>query len=160
MTAFNLFTASPLVTDKLNNLYNLLKSKKNEYEQLAASISGKQLKRTVLALAQEHNQYSNELAAQIQSLGGMVHDNYNDEVTNAPEIFSDDFGVISFCKINEQKLVSAYREILNEVFLYEGLGKILRYQLNGILSSFTQLKLLHSLKYNDADSATVAGSQL
>jgi hypothetical protein len=153
MTGFNLFTAPAPVTDKLNNLYNLLKKERDQYEQLAAAISAKELKRTVLTLAQQHNQYSNELAAHVRSLGCTVHDNCH-EVHHAPEISVDDFSIISFCKMNEQKLVSAYREILNEVFLYEGLGKILRYQLNGILCSFTQLKLLHSLKFTDDEKNT------
>jgi hypothetical protein len=107
---------------------------------------------SLLMLAQQHNQYSNELAAHVRSLGDMVHDYYNE--AGAPEILNDDCTIISFCKMNEQKLVSAYREILNEVFLYEGLGKILRYQLNGILCSFTQLKLLHSLKFSDVEKNT------
>jgi hypothetical protein len=147
---FNLFTASPLITEKIKRLYNLLKKEKNEYEQLAANIPDKELKRTVLGLAQEHNQYANELMAQAQTLGCEFHENYNDkeEPEKATEIFSDDCDVLSFCKTHEKKLVSAYREILNETFLYDGLSKIFRYQLNGILCAFTQLKLLYSLKSN------------
>jgi hypothetical protein len=52
--------------------------------------------------------------------------------------------------LNERKMVSAYRDILNESFLYDGLRKLIRYQLNGILCSFTQLRLLYSVKFRPA----------
>jgi hypothetical protein len=35
MTGSNLFTAPAIITDKLKNLYALLKNERDEYEQLA-----------------------------------------------------------------------------------------------------------------------------
>jgi len=50
--------------------------------------------------------------------------------------------------MNEKKMVFAYRDILNESLLYEGLRKMIRYQLNGVLVTFMQLRLLNSLKFS------------
>jgi len=45
--------------------------------------------------------------------------------------------------MKEKKMTGAYREILNDPNLYEGLRSMMRYQLNGILCAFAQLKLLY-----------------
>lgn len=152
MIGFNLFKASPLILEKINFLYVLLQQGKKEYEQVAINISDKELRRTVLALAQENNQYSCELSSQIESLGGVVLKENTDEFEykSIINIFNNDNEIVAFCKMNEKKMVAAYREVLNEPFLYEGLREIVRYQLNGILCEFMQLKLLNSLKCHSA----------
>ena len=44
-------------------------------------------------------------------------------------------------------MISAYRDVLNEPYLFEGLRTIIRRQLNGIMYAFLQLKLLGGTKY-------------
>ena len=123
---------------------------KKEYEQVAATIPDKELRRTILTLAQETNQYAHELSSQIQSLSGSA----STAIVEEPEmeietkVFRDENEILSYCRMNESKMVSAYRAILNESFLYEGLRKMIRYQLNGILCAFMQLKLLNSLRFH------------
>jgi hypothetical protein len=152
MIGFNLFKASPAILEKIKFLYLLLRQGKKEYEKVAINISDKELRRTVLTLAQENNQYSCELSSQIESLGGLApKENLSEsEHEGTINILNNDNEVLAFCKMNEKKMVNAYREILNEPFLYEGLREIVHYQLNGTLCAFMQLKLLNSLKFHSA----------
>lgn len=140
----NLFKASPLVLEKINLLCRLLWQGKREYETVAANISDKELQCAILALAQGNNQYANELSSQIETLGGIPPKENMLEQETKTKILGDEIEILAFCKMHEKKMLEAYREILNESFLYEGLRKMIRYQLNGTLCAFTQLKLLTS----------------
>jgi len=150
MIGFGITKTPPFILEKIENLCNLLLKGKREYEQVASVVPDKDLRRTILTLAQESNQYACELFSQIQSLGGITQEEKTDESECELDIkvLTDENEILSFCKMNEKKMVSAYREILNESFIYEGLRKMIRYQLNGILCAFMQLKLLSSLRVN------------
>jgi hypothetical protein len=160
MIGFNLFIASPFILEKIYLLCRLLWKGKKEYEHVAANIPDRELRRTIYTLAQENNQYACELCSQIRSLGGVPPDenNYESEPESEMNNFRDQSVIMAFCKINEKKMVSAYREILNESTLYEGLRKMIQYQLNGTLCAFMQLKLLSSLKvhYTNFEQFNVA----
>ncbi len=140
----NLFEASPLILEKIKSLCGLLWQGKKEYEQVAANIHDKELRHAILMLAQENNQYARELSSQIETLGGVPPKENIYEASAEAKIFHDENEILAFCKLNETKMLEVYRDILNESFLYEGLRKMIRYQLNGILCAFTQLKLLNS----------------
>lgn len=144
----NISKAPPFILEKINDLCRLLWKEKKVYEKVAATIPDKELCRTILTLAQESNQYACELSSQIQTLGGAAQQDeiWEPEMEIETQIFHDETEMLTFCKENEQRMVSAYREILNEPYLYEGLRKMIRYQLNGILCAFMQIKLLDSLK--------------
>ena len=148
MFRFNLDKVSPFLLEKLNELCDLLWQGKNQYEQLSSAIPDKQLRWTILALAQESNQYASELSSQLQTLGGLSQKEMNaDERATTLNTFHDENEVLAFCRMNENKIVRAYQDILNESFLMEGLRKMLRYQLNGILCAFMQLKLLNTVAF-------------
>ncbi len=142
----NLFKASPFVLEKINLLCGLLWQGKKEYELVAAGIADKELQRVILSLAQGNNQYACELSSQIETLGGTPPKENMHEHEHKMEAknFWDENEILIFCKINEKVMLDAYREILNESFLYEGLKKMIRYQLNGVLYAYTQLKLLNT----------------
>ena len=150
MIGFNLYQAPPFLLEKMNNLCSLLRQGKKEYEQVATTMANKDLRTTMLTLAQESNQYACELVSQIHSLGGVPEL----EKINEPELedeiknFNDENEILTFCRVNERKMVGAYQEILNESFLYEGLRKMIRYQLNEMLCAFMQVKQLNSLKFH------------
>jgi hypothetical protein len=148
MIGINLYKSSPFLLENLNNLCKMLWQGKKEYEQVASTIPDKELRRTILTLAQETNQYAHELSSQIQSLSGSAAIAIVEEPDMEIEtkVFRNENEILSYCRMNESKMVSAYRAILNESFLYEGLRKMIRYQLNGILCAFMQLKLLNSLR--------------
>ena len=154
MIESNIFKAPPFIVEKISNLYRLLLQEKGEFEQVAGNITDNELRCTILTLAQKNSQYAAELSCHMQTTGGMetpggvAAKEYNQKILReaGTGIFPDENGVLAFCSRNEKKMVTAYREILKESALYEGLRKMMKYQLNGILFTFMQLKLLTSLK--------------
>ena len=150
MIGFNLYKAPPFLLEKMNTICSLLWQGKKEYEQVASNITDKDLRRTVLALAQESNQYACELLSQIHTLGGILEVKKINEPEVRDEIknLNDENEIRTFCKMNENKMVEAYQEILNESFAHEGLKKMIRYQLNEMLCVFMQVKQLGSLKFH------------
>lgn len=148
MIGFNLHKAQPCILEKINTICSLLRQGKKEYEQVAVSIEDEDLRNTMLTLAQESNQYACELSSQIQTLGGVPEMEKDDDADMAEALknLDDESKILSFCKMNEKKMIKAYQEILNESFLYDGLRKMIRYQLNEMLCIFMQVKQLKSLK--------------
>ncbi len=150
MIGLNLYKAPPFLLEKMNDICKLLWQGKNEYEQVANSIEDKDLRCTMLTLALESNQYAHELSSQIQTLGGVseIEDTIKSTLREEVKNMHDEKEILSFCKTNEKKMVGAYQEILNDSFLYEGLRKMIRYQLNEMLCAFMQVKQLSSLKFH------------
>jgi uncharacterized protein (TIGR02284 family) len=142
----------PLILDRLNSLLAVLYESKNIYEQLANTFNNKELSQSVFSLAQESKQYASELSSQIQSLGGVAKDPEGEKQFHQTNIQGD--GILSirekekatlrYCATHEASMVRAYREVLHEPFLHEGIRKMIRYQLNGILFAFSRLKLLNA----------------
>jgi uncharacterized protein (TIGR02284 family) len=149
MIGSNLYTAPTFILEKMNNILSLLWQGKKQYEQVAVTISDKDLRCTMLRIAQESNQYANELSSQIQVLGGSPAIEKTDEAGLGEEIknLNSDNEIITFCQKNEKKMISAYEEILDGS-LYDGLRKMIRYQLNELLFAFMQIKQLRSLKFH------------
>jgi hypothetical protein len=140
------------VLEKLDILFQLLKERKAEYETFAGKVHDKQLKRTVLSLAQETNQYAMELSGQIETMGGgktkvnkePVSGNGIEHVQESTlMIFAED-DILKSCEISEKKMILAYRSILNEPFLHDNLRRLMRCQLNGLTYAFMRLKLLNT----------------
>ncbi len=124
---------------------------KKEYEQVAKTVTDKDLRNTMLTLAQESNQYACELSSQIETLGGIPQFEKMNEPEPGDEITivnNDQHEILTFCKRNENKMIAAYREILNDSSLYEGIQKMIGYQLREMLYNFMQLKQLTALKFH------------
>lgn len=134
------------VLEKLDILFLLLKERKQEYEAFAGKVNDKQLKRTVLTLAQETNQYANELCSQIETMGGNIAGAAG--AADEPQVLlmmaQDEDAILRSCEVSEKKMIVAYRSILNEPFLHDNLRKLIRCQLNGLTYAFMQLKLLNT----------------
>ena len=144
---------------KLNELCDFLFKEKKEYEQIAFTIPNKEFRRVILTLALQSNQYAHEITSQIQILGGkslILLEHFEDRDSFGPvagtENLPEEKEVLTFCELKEKKMISTYREILNEPYLYEGLREMIRYQLNGILCTFVQLKLLHVSVYDKSNN--------
>lgn len=150
MIGFNVYKAPTFLLEKMNNILSLLWRGKKQYEQVAATVADKDLRCTLLSLAQESNQYAHELSSQIHALGGAPGIEKNDETELEEKIknLNGENEIITFCQKNEKKMISAYHEILNDSFLYEGLRKMIRYQLNEMLCAFMRIKQLRSLKFH------------
>ncbi len=52
--------------------------------------------------------------------------------------------VFDLCRLSEKEVIKAYRNVLNEPFLTSGIKDMIRYQLNGMLCAFQQLRLLNA----------------
>ncbi len=134
------------VLDKLHMLSGLLKERKTAYEAFAGKLENEELKRTVLTLAQETNQYSIELSSQLETMGdntGAVTETTNG-MDGDKTMALEEKDILKSCELSEQKMITAYRTILNEPFLHENLRSLMRCQLNGITYAFLQLKLLNT----------------
>lgn len=138
-----------IILDKLSRLLNALQTVKDNYEQTALRVQNKQLRISLLGLAQESKQYANELIAHIETLGGKMNDqfkgDFNRMVPNQDHFYIVD-GKADLREMNlgEQLLMKAYREVLNEPFLYDNIRRIIRYQQNGLMHCFSQLKILYA----------------
>jgi len=158
MIGFNLYKAPAFLLEKMNNILSLLRRGKKQYEQVAITAEDKDLRCTMLSLAQETNQYACELSSQIHTLGGEPEIEKIDEDGLGEEIkkLNSDNEKITFCQKNENKMISAYQEILSGSLLYEGLRKMIRYQLNEMLCGFMRVKQLRYLKFHKTTSTRVS----
>jgi uncharacterized protein (TIGR02284 family) len=138
-----------IILEKLTRLLNALQEVKNHYEQVARRIQNKQLKISILGLAQESKQYANELIAHIETLGGELDDHVksdcnrvdrSEEIQEIPGNPDDLIGL----KLEEQQVMKTYRDVLNEPFLYDTIRQMVRYQQNGLLHCFSQIRMLYS----------------
>lgn len=138
-----------VILDKLTRLLNALQTVKDNYEQTALRIRNKQLRLSLLALAQESKQYANELMAHIETLGGKMDEQVKADF-NRMGSGKEDPGMtegkmdLREMNLGEQLLMKTYRDILNEPFLYDNVRRIVRYQLNGLMHCFSQLKMLYA----------------
>jgi len=138
-----------IILEKLSRLLNSLQDVKNHYEQVARRIQNKQLKLSILGLAQESKQYANELIAHIETLGGAMHENIKkdcnrvDDSGEMPEIPGNTRDLIGL-RLDEQQVLKTYRDVLNEPFLYDTIRQMVRYQQNGLLHCFSQIRMLYA----------------
>jgi len=132
------------VLDKLSLLLDLLKERKKEFEAFAGKIKDKWLRRTVLGLAQECNQYAYELLGQLETMTGKVLAPDNTQNLRDNTLLPEQDDIVESCVISERKMIAAYRGILNEPVLNENLRNLLRNQVQGLTCAFMQIKLLNS----------------
>jgi|SRR5450432_684648 len=138
-----------IILEKLTRLLNALQEVKNHYELVAKRIQNKQLQLSILGLAQESKQYANELIAHIETLGGKLNDrvksecNRVDKSEDMQEIPGNTEDLIGL-KMEEQQVMRTYREVLNEPYLYDTIRQMVRYQQNGLLHCFSQIRMLYA----------------
>jgi uncharacterized protein (TIGR02284 family) len=138
-----------IILDKLNRLLSALQEVKNNYEHIARRIQNIQLKLSLLGLAQESKQYANELIAHIETLGGKLQDRIKTDFNRVEdiEINVDVPGyMIDLVQLNmgEQLVLKTYRDVLNEPYLYDTIRQMIRYQQNGLLHCFSQVRMLYA----------------
>jgi hypothetical protein len=145
----NISNITPGLLEKLTSLYRILMEGKADYEQMGADFSDKQLKNTVLSLAQESNQYAAEVSSQIHCLAGDFKEpllKYNLIETDGPGS-SDEERISKVCDISEDKLLRFYKELLDEpnmFSLFKGLRRMIQYQMERISGDISQLRLLQT----------------
>lgn len=144
------------IIEKLDRLLMTLQRAKKNFEQAASTVSNTQLRFSILGLAQETKQYVNELMSHIEILGGRTGKsngefefNYDGLSGMRESEMKEEKNRLEACTNSEKLIVQLYREILNEPFLYESIRKMMRYQLNGMLHYFSQVKLLNASLQKD-----------
>ena len=158
MIGFNVYKAPTFLLEKMNNILSLLWRGKRQYEQVAITVGDKDLRCTMLRIAQESNQYACELSSQIHTLGGVPEIEKINEAELKEEIknLHGENEIITYCQKNEKKMISAYQEVLSGSLLYEGLRKMIRYQLNEMLCAFMRVKQLRYLKFHKTDFTRIS----
>ncbi len=145
------FRTPGVILEKLNRLLIVLQKAKRAFEQAASTIDNKQLRYCVLGLAQETKQYANELASHIEILGGEtgkwqggIEFSYDGLGEKIDVNMDDEKHRLQICTGSEKQIMQVYREVLNEPFLYENIRKMIRYQMNGMMHLFSQIRLLNA----------------
>ncbi len=138
-----------LILERMNKLLFTLINAGIFFEEKASVIPNKQLRYTILGLAQEIKQYTSELRSHIDILGGdssrratAPEFNFSDLAGKPDGKFLDERHDLQDCSIAEKSLIQTYFELLEDPLLYDNIKKMIGYQLNGIRHSFSQLKLL------------------
>ena len=137
------------VARQLNELLDILLELKHGLESVAATVTDKQLRKTISSVALESNQYAAEITSKIQSLGGKPHHATLHKRTNLMGLDPEgnetgsEPAALARCYSSENFIVKAYRNFLNEYTPYEDVRSLVRTQLNGILCAFVQLKLVN-----------------
>lgn len=138
-----------VILDKLTRLLNALQEVKNNYEQAAKRIQNLPLRLSLLGLAQESKQYANELIAHIETLGGKLQDRIKTDFNKVegpaadPELPANTEDLVQL-NLGEQMVLKTYRDVLNEPFLYDTIRQMVRYQQNGLLHCFSQIRMLYA----------------
>jgi len=138
-----------VILEKLTRLLTALQEVKNHYEQVAQRIQNHQLRLSILGLAQESKQYANELIAHIETLGGVMQEKIKEDFNKVgkPEPADELPGYAEYMvglKLGEQQVMKTYREVLNEPYLYDTIRQMIRYQQNGLLHCFSQVRMLYA----------------
>jgi uncharacterized protein (TIGR02284 family) len=140
-----IYKAPAGVLESLKKLFSVLQEEGLHFQQAASVTENKQLRETLTQFLQESKQYVNELKCQIESLGGdpAMDADLSVRAADAGSLkTSDEKDVYEYCSNCENRILVTYREILNQSVILKDLRGMVRYQLNGLLCSFLQFKML------------------
>jgi hypothetical protein len=147
------FKPVTLVITSLTELSKALIEAKRKCEEIEWRVRNEQLRKTLIGLEQLNSQYARELISQIQSLGGAPQtlEAGSPLASSAPEIGEINVRkealnvrkeTLNICSKVEYPIIKLYRKILRQPFLSSNLKKTIQYQMNGVMCSTLQLKLL------------------
>lgn len=145
------------VIERITHLTMQLEREAEVFHSIASSVKNHQWRDSIGMLAQTNTQYAQELKAQLNFIARPVIDTEITFIDPAGEItplFPAEAAVhaatslhelFKTCIEKEKLLICLYREILNEPHLGEENRRMIRYQLNGIMYAFLNLKLLDTV---------------
>ena len=145
-----IYKAPAEVLESLRKLFSVLVGENINFQRAVSSTDDRQLKNTLLQFIQCSKQYANELKYQIASLSGgiEIHDTILPENKgNENLVLHNSKEILEYCCNCEQRVLSVYREILHQSFILKDLRGIMRHQLNEMLCSFIQFKMLKGSFY-------------
>lgn len=139
---------------KVRYLIDALHAEEQRHNVAADTVDHNQLRDSIRALAQQNGHYAKELQSQLYIIGAQVESDVMD--ADAPGKIQppvrdttdhvadpDREEIIRRCCDSEKDIIDTYRDIL-EGSLSGELRNVLRYQLDGMFSGFSQLELLRS----------------
>ena len=134
------------VLQRLELLLTLLCARQKEFETFARQVVNRSSREAILALAQECNQYAHELLGKFETMSGQVllSADYSSCAEDST-LLTADADILYSCQVSEQKIIAAYRRLLNEPILDGDLRSFLRNQLQGLTCGFMKIKLLGSV---------------
>jgi hypothetical protein len=142
MYTTNFVYKAPLnVLESLKKLYLVIQAEKVHFDHAITIVQSRQLMDTLVQFLQQCNQYQNELKCQIESVGGNMEEQDSSDVSE-PVSFMNSKDIYEYCIKCEKKILSAYREFLNQPIMDHKLRGMVRYQLNNLLCAFLQFRIL------------------
>lgn len=141
------FKPVTLVITSLTELSKALMEAKRKCEEIERRVRNEQLRKTLINLEQLNSQYARELVAQIQCLGGgsqIVEAAARQSGASESELGEINVKkeTLNICSKVEYPIIKLYRRVLRQPFLSTSLKKIIQYQMNGVMCTTLQLKLL------------------
>ncbi len=139
---------------KLKELRSALLEGIRKCSEVVLSVNSEPLKKTILTLEQQSSQYANELNSQIQVMGGVV--DLNEEKLVAIDTLkikksrkeNIEEQALKICRKIERSVIGLYKNMLKEELPNDGLKKMIKYQMDGIMCTTLQLKLLSKFLHN------------
>ncbi|HXB45271.1 MAG TPA: hypothetical protein VNV85_14495 [Puia sp.] len=139
----------------LSELRSALQDGIRKCGEVAFSVANSTLRKTILNLERQSSQYVSEINAQIEALGGKPN------CISLPQRLALNFAglkrsptnnlekqALKVCRKIESSVIHLYSKILRESLENENLKKLIQYQMNGIMRTTLQLKLLSEFLHN------------
>ncbi len=140
---------------KVRQLIVALRSEEQRYNDMANAVQDHQLRDSIRRVAQQHEHYASELQSQLYMIGaqldsdamngddpGEIIPSLSRERDTADRVLLNEVAVKDCCD-NEKNMISLYRNLLN-ISLPQELHQVVRYQMDGIVSCFLQMKLVRT----------------
>jgi hypothetical protein len=145
---------SPVDLKKLNELRSALLEGIRKCDEVVLAVNNEPLRKTILGLEQQSNQYANELNSQIQVMGGYAQtlEEKNSKINISEKRKNGKTNIelqaLKICRNIEKSVINLYKKMLKEDLGSEGLKRMMKYQMDGIMCTTLQLKLLSKFLHN------------
>jgi len=140
------YKAPAEVVESLKKVCEVLRDEAVDCEKAAFAVKNRGLKEGVLYFVQESQQYASELKSQIECLGGNAgnHLHFAGSTSSVSNLEKNEAELFDLISKSEERILSAYRRILNNSEILNGLRQLIRNQFNGMLCAFQQFKILNA----------------
>ena len=142
---------------KFSGLMFFLKRSKNDFQMVADEIENYTLKSALNGISEESNFYASEIINYLKHLGvnassvsptEFSSNYFNGDVSDTDsENCEQGLELQCLCSYNEESLIKAYSELLEESLPCKSLQEIIIYQLNALKISFLKIKTLNTARF-------------
>ncbi len=139
---------------KFSGLLFFLKRSKQDFEMVADEIENNPLKTALNGLSDESSYYAGEIKSYLKTLGITTvagEANKEDEEVYNHYPVTEEAGrgneLLSICTHNEDKLLQAYSELLEEPIPFQSLKEIMICQFNALKYTFLKIKTLNTARF-------------